>query len=89
VASPRLCCEGPAEGIREAAHAVDGRAREEREDTAFVTGVCRESILEVGCAQLSWTCRRPARLRLKLRDIRYNESLIGWWRLKLLGAVVP
>jgi len=54
VASPRLCGAGETEvGNRDAAHAVEGSTRMEREETALGEGACRESILRGGCAQLS------------------------------------
>ena len=56
MASPRLCGDGATEeGNREAACAVDGMTRVDREETALGDGACRESILRGGCAQLSET----------------------------------
>jgi hypothetical protein len=53
VASPRVCCDGKAEGgNRVEADAVDGRTRVERVEATFVQGACRDNILAGGCAQL-------------------------------------
>jgi hypothetical protein len=68
VANPRVCCEGETEEEkREAAWAVEGRTRVEREDTALGEGACRESILRDSCAQLSETVEETVELKLELR----------------------
>jgi hypothetical protein len=68
VASPRVCCDGETEeGNREAAWAVQGSTRVEREDTALGEGACRESILRDSCAQLSETVEETVGLKLELR----------------------
>jgi hypothetical protein len=56
VARPRLCCDEETErGNRDAAHAVEGSTRVEREEAVLQDGACRESIVRSGCAQLSET----------------------------------
>jgi hypothetical protein len=68
VASPRVCWDGEAEeGNREAAWAVDGRTRVEREETALGDGAYRESMLRGGCAQLSGTGEETVGSKLELR----------------------
>ena len=51
MASPRLCWTEL--GDRETAEAVEGRTRADSEDTAFVEGACRGSIVTISCAQWS------------------------------------
>jgi hypothetical protein len=53
VASPRVCSDRETEGSREAGHAVEGRARDDKEEMALGEGACRESIVMCSCAQLS------------------------------------
>lgn len=51
MASPRDCCAGEKDEVREAA--AHGRTRVEREQTAFDEAACRDNILKGSCAQLS------------------------------------
>lgn len=68
MASARVCCDGETEeGNREAARAVEGSTRVEREEMALGDGACRESILRDRCAQLSETVEETVGLKLKLR----------------------
>ncbi len=68
MASPRVWCDGETEeGNREAAWAVEGSTRVEREETALGDGAYRESILRDCCAQLSETVEETVGLKLELR----------------------
>lgn len=88
MASPRFCCAAaPTEGSREAAAEVEDTTRVDRPVTALVEGACRESILSVGCAQLSFGVVVDG-VEVRSRYCRRSRNrkacdLIGWRDPKL------